>query len=70
MRVAKVERFGGPEVLMAAEMPDPVAGPGQVVVRVTAADVLFVETVVRRGEGGGYFRSNRPTCPVERWPGK
>jgi len=63
MRVAKVERFGGPEVLMAAEMPDPVAGPGQVVVRVTAADVLFVETVVRRGEGGGYFPVKPPYVP-------
>jgi len=63
MRVAKVERFGGPEVLMAAEMPDPVAGPGQVVVRVTAADVLSVETVVRRGEGGGYFPVKPPYVP-------
>lgn len=63
MRVAKVERFGGPEVLMAAEMPDPLAGPGQVVVRVTAADVLFVETVVRRGEGGGYFPVKPPYVP-------
>jgi len=63
MRVAKVERFGGPEVLMAAEIPDPVAGPGQVVVRVTAADVLFVETVVRRGEGGGYFPVKPPYVP-------
>ena len=63
MHVAKVERFGGPEVLMAAEMPDPVAGPGQVVVRVTAADVLSVETVVRRGEGGGYFPVKPPYVP-------
>ena len=63
MRVARVERFGGPEVLVTAEMPDPVPGRAQVVVAVTAADVLFVETVVRRGEGGGYFPVKPPYVP-------
>jgi len=31
-------------VLAARQAPDPVAGPGQVVVRTSAADVLFVDT--------------------------
>src|SRR5689334_4252736 len=38
----EAERFGGPQVLTARQVPDPVAGPGQVVVRTSAADVLFV----------------------------
>src|SRR5690348_9051960 len=37
----EAERFGGPQVLTARQVPDPVAGPGQVVVRTSAADVLF-----------------------------
>jgi NADPH2:quinone reductase len=37
MRVVQVTRFGGPEVLVTSEEPDPVAGPGQVVVDVSVA---------------------------------
>ena len=32
MLVMEAERFGGPQVLTARQVPDPVAGPGQVVV--------------------------------------
>ncbi|MEV4176116.1 zinc-binding dehydrogenase [Nonomuraea sp. NPDC049709] len=49
MRAVQVTRFGGPEVLVAAEVPDPVAGPGQVVVGVEVAEINFVETQLRRG---------------------
>ncbi|TDC77074.1 zinc-binding dehydrogenase [Streptomyces hainanensis] len=49
MRVAQVTRFGGPEVIEAAELPDPVPGPGEVVIRVAAADTIFVETQIRAG---------------------
>jgi NADPH:quinone reductase-like Zn-dependent oxidoreductase len=47
MLVMGAERFGGPQVLTARQVPDPVAGPGQVVVRTSAADVLFVDTFIR-----------------------
>src|SRR5882724_7314317 len=63
MRVVQVRRFGGPEVLVPGEAPDPVAGAGQVVVDVTAADVLFVETQIRRGWGGEYFAVEPPYVP-------
>jgi NADPH2:quinone reductase len=63
MRAIQVERFGGPEVLVAAEMPDPVAGPGQVVVGVAAADVGFVETQIRAGGFGDYFTVTLPYVP-------
>ncbi|HEU5390029.1 MAG TPA: hypothetical protein VFV73_29425 [Streptosporangiaceae bacterium] len=33
MLLVQATRFGGPEVLAARQAPDPVAGPGQVVVR-------------------------------------
>lgn len=52
MRVVQATQFGGPEVLVAGEAPDPVAGPGQVVVDVSVADTLFLDTVIRRGWGG------------------
>src|SRR5437868_4805862 len=63
MRVIKIDRFGGPEVLVTSEMPDPVAGPGQVVVRLSLAPVLFVETQIRRGWGGEYFNVKLPYVP-------
>lgn len=63
MRVVQVTRFGGPEVLVTSEAPDPVAGPGQVVVDVSVAPVLFVETQIRRGWGREYFAVKPPYVP-------
>ncbi len=63
MRVIEVERFGGPEVLVAAEAPDPVAGPGQVVVEVAAADVLFLDTMIRGGRAAAFFDQRPPYVP-------
>jgi NADPH:quinone reductase len=63
MRVVQVTRFGPPDVLAVAEAPDPVAGEGQVVIRVSAIDVLFVDTRIRAGEGGEYFKVRPPYVP-------
>ncbi|MER6574332.1 zinc-binding dehydrogenase [Nonomuraea sp. NPDC001023] len=49
MRVVQVTRFGGPEVLETRTVPDPVAGPGEVVVQVGFAEINFIETQLRRG---------------------
>ncbi|MFI5632228.1 hypothetical protein ACIA8E_23200 [Streptomyces sp. NPDC051664] len=49
MRVPLVRELGGPEVLVPAEMPDPVPGPGDVVIDVSHVDTLFVETRIRSG---------------------
>ena len=40
---------GGPDVLELVERPDPVPGPGEVLVDVAAAGVNFMDTGVRRG---------------------
>jgi NADPH2:quinone reductase len=45
--------FGGPEVLVARETPEPAAGPGQVVIEATAVSISFVETMVRSGAMAG-----------------
>jgi NADPH:quinone reductase len=44
-----VTEFGGPGALHVVELPDPVAGPGQVRIRVHAAAVNPTDTVVRSG---------------------
>ncbi len=49
MKAIVVERFGGPEELVLREAPDPVPGPGGVLVRVEAAGVNPVEAYVRSG---------------------
>jgi NADPH2:quinone reductase len=49
MKAVVVSAFGGPEVLRVGTAPDPVAGPGQVVVAVRAAGVNPVETYIRAG---------------------
>ncbi|WP_328675512.1 zinc-binding dehydrogenase [Streptomyces sp. NBC_00322] len=63
MRVALVKEFGGPEVLVTTEVPDPVAGPGEVVVVVSAVDTIFVETQVRSGSFGEHFPVRPPYVP-------
>jgi NADPH2:quinone reductase len=50
MRVAEVTAFGGPEVLRSAERPDPVAGPGEVVVRIRAAAINPTDLGTRAGQ--------------------
>lgn len=49
MRAVEVEAPGGPEVLRVVERPDPVPGPGTLLVDVAAAGVNFVEIYQRSG---------------------
>jgi NADPH:quinone reductase len=49
MKAIRVQEFGPPEVLQLADVPDPQAGPGQVVVRLHAIGVNPVETYIRSG---------------------
>ena len=56
MRAQVIKSFGGPEVLEGADIPRPVAGPGQVLVRVAASSVNPVDTKIRR-KGGAYSGS-------------
>jgi NADPH2:quinone reductase len=50
MRAIRIHKYGGPEVMQWVELPTPVAGPGQVLVRVEAASVNFLDVQKRRGE--------------------
>ncbi|MCO1661135.1 zinc-binding dehydrogenase [Pseudonocardia humida] len=63
MRVVRVTRFGGPEVLVVGEAPDPVAGSGQVVVEVAVAGMTFVETRIRAGTDPWHAPPELPYVP-------
>ncbi len=49
MEAAYIERLGDADSIRYGELPDPVPGPRQVVVRVAAVGVNFVDTLVRSG---------------------
>jgi NADPH:quinone reductase-like Zn-dependent oxidoreductase len=49
MRALVIPRTGPPEVLRVEERPDPVAGPGEVRVRVRAAGINFADLMARQG---------------------
>ncbi|MEU7484616.1 NADP-dependent oxidoreductase [Streptomyces sp. NPDC042319] len=52
MRAATVARFGGPEAVEITELPVPVAGPGQVRIKVAAAALNPVDAAMRAGVFG------------------
>jgi NADPH:quinone reductase len=62
MRAVVVEELGGPEVLKVAELPDPEPRSGQVVVRVAAAGVNFMDIYQREGVGN-YRPAQFPVVP-------
>lgn len=49
MKAIRFEKTGGPEVLKFVDVDDPKAGPGQIVMRVAATGVNFIETYHRTG---------------------
>ena len=44
MRAVQITEFGGPEVLELTELPDPVAGEGELLIDVTTAGVNYADT--------------------------
>ena len=49
MKAIVIHQYGGPGVLKFEETPDPVAGPGAVVVRVAAASINPIDIIERSG---------------------
>src|ERR1700722_10295928 len=50
MKAIRIHAYGGPEVMRLEELPTPVPGPGEALVRVHAASVNFIDVQKRRGE--------------------
>jgi zinc-binding alcohol dehydrogenase/oxidoreductase len=49
VRAVRIHEDGGPEVLRLEDAPDPVAGPGEVLIRVKAAALNHIDLWVRQG---------------------
>ena len=47
MRAIQMTEFGGPEVLRLVDLPEPRAGPGEVLIRVSLAGLNFADTHTR-----------------------
>jgi len=61
MRAVWIRKHGGPDVLEVRETADPIAGPGQVRVRVKACGLNFAEISARQGI---YPAAPKPPCVV------
>jgi NADPH2:quinone reductase len=59
MKAIQMHKTGGPEVLQLADLPIPVPGPGQVLIKVAATGVNFIETYVREGR----YKAPLPLTP-------
>ncbi|WP_263352647.1 quinone oxidoreductase family protein [Acidicapsa acidisoli] len=60
MKAIQIHQTGGPEVLTVAEIPIPTPGPGQVLIKIAATGVNFIEI---------YFREGRYKAPLPLIPG-
>ncbi len=49
MKAIQISQTGGPEVLTLVELPIPAPGPGQVLIKIAATGVNFIETYFREG---------------------
>ena len=59
MKAIEIRETGGPEVLVLAELPIPEPGPGQVLIRVEAIGMNFIEIYFRKGQ----YKSTLPMVP-------
>lgn len=59
MKAIQIRETGGPEVLELVELPIPTPGPGQVLIRVEAVGVNFIEIYFRKGQ----YKSTLPMVP-------
>lgn len=60
MRAVGVTEYGGPDALGTVELPEPVAGPGEVRIRVHAAAVNPTDTLLRAGVHAGRLAGRTP----------
>jgi NADPH:quinone reductase-like Zn-dependent oxidoreductase len=60
MKAVRIHGYGGPEVLTYEDAPRPVAGEGEVLIRVHATTVNPFDAAVRAGYMSGYFEYTFP----------
>jgi NADPH2:quinone reductase len=59
MKAIQILETGGPEVLQLADLPIPHPGPGQVLIRIEATGVNFIEVYFRKGQ----YKASFPLTP-------
>lgn len=59
MKAIQIQQAGGPEVLQLVDLPIPVPGPGQVLIRVEAIGMNFIEIYFRKGQ----YKATFPLVP-------
>jgi NADPH:quinone reductase len=59
MRAIQITKTGGPEVLEVRELPIPAPGPGQVLIKIEASGVNFIDVYLREGR----YPSQLPFIP-------
>jgi NADPH2:quinone reductase len=59
MKAIQIQQTGGPEVLQVVELPIPVPGPGQVLIRVESVGMNFIEIYFRKGQ----YKATLPLVP-------
>ena len=59
MKAIQIRETGGPEVLQVVDLPIPVPGPGQVLIRVEAVGMNFIEIYFRKGQ----YKATFPLVP-------
>ena len=62
MRAIQMTEFGGPEVLVLAELPTPQPGPGETLIKVTRAGLNFADTHTRTNSY--VHKATLPLVPV------
>ena len=69
MKAIVVHQYGGPEVLKFEDYPDPVAGPGEVLVRVAATSVNPIDYKRRAGLTKDFYPLTVPRADRSRYGG-
>jgi NADPH2:quinone reductase len=59
MKAIQIQETGGPEKLVLADLPIPEPGPGQVLLRIEAIGVNFIEAYFRKGQ----YKATLPLVP-------
>jgi NADPH:quinone reductase len=59
MKAIQIHSTGGPEVLQLVDLPIPQPGPGQVLIRIEATGVNFIEVYFRKG----VYKASFPMIP-------
>ena len=65
MKAIRIHEYGAPNVMRLEELPTPLPGAGEVLVRIAAASVNFIDVQRRRGElaGQAFYQQHAPAGP-------